>query len=153
MHKATRSTGETGQELANRCCETMWSGDRVAQALGMNLLSVGPGHAEISLEVGEDMVSSFDLVHGGVVFTLADTAFSLACNSRNRTSFAMSCSIDFVRPAVIGETLIARAIERSHSRSSGFFEVTVTNQDGGTVAHFRGRSFTRGEPLIEEQEP
>ena len=130
----------------------MWSGDEVSRSLGMRLVSVGPGRAEVSMTVREDMLTHFRLVHGGLVFTLADTAFSLACNSRNLTSYAMSCSIDFVRPAVPGDQLTALAEEQSHTRSSGFYQITVTNQVGKEIAHFRGRSYTRGEPLLDAQE-
>lgn len=143
---------DTARALAERCGEAMWSGDEASRALGMQLVSVGPGEAEVSMVVRADMVTSFKMVHGGVVFTLADTAFSLACNSRNMTSYAMSCSIDFVRPAVPGDELTARAKEQSHTRSSGYYEITVTNQHEKVIAHFRGRSFTRGEPLLDNRE-
>lgn len=142
------------QALAERCAEALWSGDKASQALGMKILSVGEGRSEVTMVVREDMLSGHELVHGGMVFTLADSAFALACNSRNQTSYAMSCSIDFVRPAVLGDELTAKAEERSHTRSSGFYEITVTNQHGKVIAHFRGRSYTRGEPLIDqEREP
>lgn len=144
-------TPSNAQALAERCAEALWSGDKASQALGMRVISVGEGRSEVSMVVREDMLSGHELVHGGMVFTLADSAFALACNSRNKTSYAMSCSIDFVRPALLGDELTARAEEQSHTRSSGFYEITVTNQHGKVIAHFRGRSFTRGEPLIDQE--
>jgi len=152
MSSAPDKRGAAPRVLTERCAEAMWSGDAAARSAGMQLLSAGEGCAEVSMVVREDMLSGFNLVHGGAVFTLADTAFSLACNSRNLKSFAMSCSIDFVRPAMLRDELTARAREQSHTRSSGFYEITVTNQHDKVIAHFRGRSFTRGEPLIDSQE-
>lgn len=115
----------------------------------MRVIAVGEGRSEVSMVVREDMISGHDLCHGGLIFALADSAFAMACNSRNQASYAMSCTIDFVRPAVLGDELTARAREQSHTRSSGFYEITVTNQHDKVIAHFRGRSFTRGEPLID----
>lgn len=142
---------ENAQALAERCAEALWSGDNASRALGMRIVSVGEGRSEVSMVVREDMLSGHELVHGGLVFTLADSAFAFACNSRNQAAYAMSCSIDFVRPAVLGDELTARAQEQSHTRSSGFYEITVTNQHGKVIAHFRGRSFTRGEPLVDQE--
>ena len=149
MNKAANSGGTTPQALAERCAKALWSGDRASEALGMQIVSVGEGQSDVSMMVRPDMANGHALIHGGMVFTLADSAFALACNSRNQQSFAMSCSIDFIRPAMVGDVLTARAREQSHTRSSGFYEVTVTNQHDKVIAHFRGRSFTRGEPLTE----
>lgn len=101
------------------------------------------------MTVRDDMINGHNTIHGGLVFALADSAFALACNSRNQASFAMSCHINFIRPAGVGDELTARATEESLTRSSGLYDVVVTNQGGKTIAHFHGRSFTRGEPLIE----
>ena len=136
------------QELAERSTDAMWSQDKASAALGMQIAKVGEGHSEVTMRVRENMINGHNMIHGGLVFALADSAFALACNSRNQASFAMSCSIDFVRPAMLGDELTARATEQSLTRNSGVYEVTVTNQDEKAIAHFRGRSFTRGEPLI-----
>lgn len=151
MSKANCREETDAQALAERCAEALWSGDRASQALGMRIVSVGEGRSEVSMVVRGDMLSGHGLVHGGMVFSLADSAFALACNSRNHISYAMSCSIDFVRPAVLGDKLTAKAQEQSLTRSSGFYEITVSNQNDKVIAHFRGRSFTRGEPLIDQQ--
>lgn len=140
----------TAQELAERSTDAMWSQDRASAALGMNIVRVGEGISEVKMRVRDDMINGHSMIHGGLVFSLADSAFALACNSRNRASFAMSCGIDFIRPAMLGDELTAKAEEKSVTRSSGFYEVTVTNQDDKVIAHFQGRSFTHGEPLIKE---
>ena len=143
---------DDAQALAERCAAALWSGDKASQALGLRLLRCGEGWSEVSMIIREDMLSGHELVHGGMVFTLADTAFAIACNSRNQAAFAMSCHIDFVRPATLGDELTARAVEQSHTRSSGFYHISVTNQHGKVIAHFGGRSYTRGKPLIDDQD-
>lgn len=151
MSDSATTSRSDADALAERCAEALWSGDKASQALGMKIISVGEGRSEVRMRVRDDMLSGHELVHGGMVFTLADSAFAFACNSRNKTAYAMSCTIDFVRPAVLGDELTARAQERSHTRSSGVYEITVTNQHDKVIAHFRGRSFTRGEPLIKPE--
>ena len=140
------------QTIAERCAQAMWPGDQASAALGLQLVRVGEGSSEVTMPVRQDMLNGHHTIHGGIVFLLADSAFSLACNSRNQVSFAMSCSIDYVRPAKAGDVLTATASEQSHTRRSGFYQVTVTNQNQKIVAHFQGRSFTDGNPLVEDQE-
>ena len=140
------------QELAVRSTSAMWSKDRASAALGMHIVSVNEGRSEVTMKVREDMINGHNMIHGGLVFSLADSAFALACNSRNKASFAMSCNVDFIRPAVLGDTLTAVAEEKSVTRSSGYYEVTVTNQNDKIIAHFGGRSFSHGEPMIETEE-
>lgn len=152
MNETAAKDRSDADALARRCAEALWSNDKASQALGMQIISVGEGHSEVRMVVREDMLSGHELVHGGIVFTLADSAFAFACNSHNQAAYAMSCTIDFVRPAVLGDELTARAEERSHTRSSGVYEITVSNQHDKVIAHFRGRSFTRGEPLIKPEE-
>ncbi len=116
----------------------------------MEIVEVTAGRAEVNMAVREDMVNGHQICHGGLIFTLADSAFAFACNSRNESSVAMNCAIDFVRPALLGDVLTAVAEERSLTRRTGLFDVTVTQQGGKVVAHLRGRSSSLGKPLIEE---
>lgn len=143
---------EDADALARKCAEAMWSGDQASRQLGMRVTGVGEGWSEVTMSVREDMINGHNSIHGGIVFTLADSAFALACNSHNKASYAMSCGIDFIRPAFLGDVLTARAEEQSLTRSSGYYDVKVSNQDNKVIAHFRGRSHTRGEPLINIQE-
>jgi acyl-CoA thioesterase len=146
--KDSISEGMSSQELAERSTDAMWSQDRASAMLGMRITRVGQGHSEVKMLVRDDMINGHNMIHGGLVFSLADSAFALACNSRNKASFAMSCNINFIRPAMLGDELTAIAKEKSVTRSSGYYEVTVTNQDSKVIAHFGGRSFTHGDPLI-----
>ena len=93
------------------------------------------------MPVRRHMVQGHGSCHGGVIFTLADSAFAFACNGRNVTSVAQSCDIDFVAPAKLDDVLIAEAQERHLGGRSGVYDVTVTREaDGAKIALFRGRS-------------
>jgi len=129
------------QALAEAVAEAMWSRDRAAQALDMRIDSVGPGRAMLSMPVRGDMVNGHHICHGGLIFSLADTAFAYACNAYNRNTVASGCNIDFVAPGREGDTLQAEAVERSLSGRTGVYDVTVRDGAGNTVALFRGKSY------------
>ncbi|WEN41559.1 Acyl-coenzyme A thioesterase PaaI [Thauera sp. GDN1] len=129
------------QALAEAVATAMWSRDRAAQALGMRIDSVGPGTATLSMRVRSDMVNGHHICHGGLIFSLADTAFAYACNAYNRNTVASGCNIDFVAPGKEGDTLQAEAVERSASGRTGVYDVTVRDSAGRTVALFRGKSY------------
>lgn len=136
--------------LARRCADAMWSTDNASKTLGMKIDSVAPGCAELSMTVREDMVNGHDMCHGGMIFSLADSAFAFACNTHNQVAVAASCSIDFIRPAHCGDTLLAKATVVHQGASNGLYDVTISNQNGAVVAEFRGRSARLERSLIEE---
>jgi acyl-CoA thioesterase len=125
----------------------MWAQDRASQALGMELVSVGPGRATLRMTVREDMVNGHDIGHGGLTFALADSAFAFACNSYNRSTVAAGAEIRFRAPVRLGEVLVAEAVERSREGRRGVYDVTVT-RDGEVVAEFTGRSSEIGGTLV-----
>ena len=129
------------QALAEAVAAAMWSRDRAAQALGIRIEAVGPGTATLSMLVRGDMVNGHHICHGGLIFSLADTAFAYACNAYNRNTVASGCNIDFVAPGKEGDTLTAEAIERSASGRTGVYDITVRDSSGRTVALFRGKSY------------
>ncbi|HYB09339.1 MAG TPA: hydroxyphenylacetyl-CoA thioesterase PaaI [Alphaproteobacteria bacterium] len=126
--------------VAEDAGRTMYERDRAARALGIALLDVSPGFARMSMTVRPDMVNGHATCHGGLVFTLADTAFAYSCNSHNKNAVAQHCAITFVQPAHAGDLLTAEAVEQSLSGRSGVYDIKVTNQKGETVALFRGNS-------------
>jgi acyl-CoA thioesterase len=128
------------EALAQRVADAMFSRDRASQALGMRIASVGPGRAELTMTVRSDMVNGHAICHGGLVFTLADSAFAFACNSYNFNTVANGCTIEFLAPAHEGDVLTAVAHERSQVGRNGVYDVEVRNQAGTTIAHFRGKS-------------
>lgn len=129
------------QELATAASDAMWQRDATAQALGMERLSVTPGHATLRMTVRPDMVNGHHICHGGMIFALADTAFAYSCNSYNLNTVASACHIDFLSPAREGDVLEAVAVERSAAGRTGVYDVTVSVVGGKTVALFRGKSY------------
>lgn len=133
-------TSAEALQLAQEAANAMWSRDHAAQALGMAIAEVAPGTSRLTMQVRQDMVNGHAICHGGMLFTLADTAFAYACNSYNHNTVASACNIDFLAPAHLGDSLIAEAVERSQSGRSGVYDVTVSTAAGKTVALFRGKS-------------
>ena len=118
----------------------MYDGDAASKALGIEVEIPAAGRAIARMTVNAQMVNGFDICHGGYVFTLADTAFAFACNSHGRVTVAASANIEYLRPAMEGDRLEARAEEIYRGRRSGVTTVEVLNQDDKLVAVFRGRS-------------
>jgi acyl-CoA thioesterase len=129
------------QQLAERVASAMFARDAASQSLGMQVKEVQPGYARLTLVVRPDMLNGHAICHGGIVFTLADSAFAFAGNSRNQNTVASGCSIDFLAPAKAGDELTAEAVERALLGRIGVYDVTVTNQERRTIALFRGRSY------------
>jgi acyl-CoA thioesterase len=129
------------QQIAERVASEMVARDSASQSLGMQVKEVRPGYARLTLIVRPDMLNGHAICHGGVIFSLADSAFAFACNSRNQNTVASGCSIDFLAPAKAGDELSAEALERALLGRIGVYDVTVTNSEGRTIALFRGRSY------------
>ncbi|MDM0043375.1 hydroxyphenylacetyl-CoA thioesterase PaaI [Variovorax dokdonensis] len=139
----------TPQALAEQVRLGMFENDRAAQALGMCVSEIAPGHATVTMTVRQDMLNGHDICHGGLVTTLADTAFAYACNSYGELTVASSISVDFVAPGRLGDLLSAHAHEVSRSGRTGVYDCEVRNQKGERVAVFRGRSYTaKGRPAV-----
>jgi acyl-CoA thioesterase len=130
----------TPQAIAEATRDAMWAQDKASRALGMVVVEIGPGHARLRMTVRPDMSNGHRICHGGMIFTLADSAFAFACNSRNRVTVANNCAITFIAPVHEGDALVAEAVERYRGGRSGMYDVTVTDQNGRLVAVFRGHS-------------
>ena len=122
---------------------TMMANDAASRALGIELAEQGQGRAVTRMTVRADMVNGHALAHGGLIFTLADTAFACACNSFGPVTVAASAEIVFVAPARAGDVLTAEAVLRTRFGRSGLYDVTV-RRDGEVIAEFRGRSHQLG---------
>ena len=139
------------QILAEAVRDAMLAKDRATRSLGMSIDAIGPGAATVSMTVRDDMLNGFDVCHGGLITTLADSAFAFACNSYNELTVASGITIDIVAPARGGDVLTAAASEVTRAGRTGVYDVDVRNQRGERVAVFRGRSYTiKGKPVIEE---
>ena len=127
---------------AAQLAETIWREDTASRWLGMKLEEVRAGYARLSMRVQSHMGNAQNVCHGGLIFTLADSAFGYACNSHNQRALAASGAIDFLAPAQVGDELTAVASEVERAGRRGVYDVRVTNQAGTTVALFRGQSAT-----------
>jgi acyl-CoA thioesterase len=132
------------QSVAEASARAMYGQDRASQALGMRVLEVRPGYARLAMKVREDMVNGHQLCHGGLIFTLADSAFAFACNTYDLVTVAAAATVEFLLSAHLGDELTAIAEERSRSKRTGIYDVAVSNQRGECVALFRGRSHQLG---------
>jgi len=141
---------DPGLTVAKRCASAMWANDEASRRLGMQLTSVGPGRATLTMTVREDMVNGHGTCHGGFIAALADSAFAFACNTYGQVTVAAGFDITFIAPAALGDELVAEAVERARFGRSGLYDVTVTCRRGSrfaVIAEFRGRSRSlRGSP-------
>lgn len=140
MTTETEVAADDPQALAEQVADAMFARDRASQMLGMVIDATGPGYARLSMTVRGDMVNGHAICHGGLIMTLADSAFAFACNSDNQNTVAAACHIDYLRPGFEGDRLTAEATQRHVSGRTGITDVTVTNQNGDKIALFRGKS-------------
>jgi len=138
-------------ELAVRCAAQMYANDAASQMLGIEIDIPAVGSAIARMTVRDDMVNGFGVCHGGLIFTLADTAFAFACNAYNRQSVAASAQIEFLRPAKLADSLRATATEDHRGRKRAYYRVVVSNQDDQPVALFQGCSASNETPLLVPQ--
>lgn len=137
------------QLTAERVRDAMLAKDGSAEMLGLQVLAVGPGTATLSMRVRADMLNGVGTCHGGLIATLADSAFAFGCNSHNELTVASGFSIDLLAPAREGDVLSASCSERNRAGRTGVYDIEVVNQRGERIALFRGRSYTmKGKPLV-----
>ncbi len=126
--------------LARACGQAMEAEDATSRALGLQLVSIGPGTAVLAMTVSAAMVNWHNTCHGGYIYLLADTAFGYACNSRNQRMVAQHCSISYLHAVKRGERLSALATERQRAGRAGIYDVAVKREDGTVIAEFRGHA-------------
>jgi acyl-CoA thioesterase len=136
--------------LHEEVVQHMLDHDFFSQWMGIELLEVKEGYSKIKMTVRKEMANGFGIVHGGIPFSLADSAFAFACNNRNNLSVALDVTITFTRAVKIGDTLTAEANEVHNGRSTGVYLITVTNQKNETVALFKGTCFRSGKTLLQK---
>ncbi len=126
----------------------MMENDFFSQWLGIEVLEIKEGHSKIKMTVRKEMVNGFGIVHGGIPFSLADSAFAFACNNRNNLSVALDTSINFVKSVHVDDVLTAEAKEIHNGRSTGLYHISIINQNNQLVAHFKGLCFRTNNPLL-----
>ena len=122
--------------------------DFFSQWMGVEVIEVKEGYSKIKMTIRKEMVNGFGIVHGGIPFSLADSAFAFACNNRNNLSVALDVTITFTKPVNIGDILTAEAKEVHNGRSTGVYLITVSNQKNEQVALFKGTCFRTGKKLV-----
>ena len=135
-------------QLATKVVDKMMKDDQFSQWLNIRVLEVSEGYSKIKMVIRKEMVNGFGIVHGGVPFSLADSAFAFACNTRNNLSVALDVTITFTKSVNVGDELIAEAKEVHNGRSTGVYMVTITNQNNDPVALFKGTCYRTQKPLL-----
>ncbi len=134
-------------QLANDVVAHMMTHDLFSQWLGIKVVEVKEGYSKIKMIVREEMINGFGIVHGGIAFSLADSAFAFACNNRNNLSVALDTSINFTKPVHVGDVLTAEAKEIHHGRSTGLYHISISNHNDHVVALFKGLCYRTGKAL------
>ncbi len=139
-------------KLANEVVSHMMKHDLFSQWLGIEVLEVKEGYSKIRMTIREEMINGFGIIHGGIAFSLADSAFAFACNNRNVLSVALDTSINFLKPVHVGDELTAEAKELHNGRSTGLYHIEIFNQKNHLVAQFKGLCYRTDKRLIKEGE-
>ena len=136
------------QVSAQSVAEKVFEKDLFSQWLGIELLEIKEGYSKIAMTVRSEMMNGLGIVHGGIAFSLADSAFAFACNNRNNLSVALDTSINFLKPVHVGDRLEAIATEMHNGRSTGLYQISISNQDQVVVALFKGTCFRTGKNIL-----
>ncbi|KLU17255.1 MULTISPECIES: hydroxyphenylacetyl-CoA thioesterase PaaI [Xenorhabdus] len=140
-------TMQNNVNAARHHIETLYAQDVCAQNMGIQIEHIDIGLARLSMKIVPHMLNGHHRCHGGILFSLADTAFAYACNSEGLAAVASRGSIDFIRPALVGDQLTATASVRHQGKNTGLYDVEIINQNGNVVAFFRGYSHRLSPPI------
>ena len=135
-------------KLAKEVVDHMMEADLFSQWLGVETINIKEGYSKIKMKLRKEMINGFGVIHGGIAFSLGDSAFAFACNNRNNLSMALDTSITFTKSTQPGDELTAEAKELHNGRSTGLYLITITNQHNNQVALFKGTCFRTGKHLI-----
>ena len=135
-------------KLANDVVARMMRDDLFSQWLGIEVMKIKEGYSKIKMTIRQEMINGFGVVHGGIAFSLADSAFAFACNNRNNLSLALDTNITFTKTTKPGDVIIAEAKELHNGKSTGLYLITVNNQNDEQVALFKGTCFRTGKKII-----
>lgn len=140
----------TEQELATRVVDMMYNNDPLSQWLGIQRIEDGPGTSVLRMTVRKEMLNGFSIAHGGITYSLADSALAFASNSHGVQSVSIETSISHVAPVKEGDILTTEVEEKNLTRSTGLYYITVKNQEQKVVAFFKGTVYRTGKRWIEE---
>jgi len=134
--------------FAQSVVDHMMENDLFSQWLGITVIEVKEGYSKLQMTVRKEMINGFGIVHGGIAFSLGDSAFAFACNNRNVLSVALDTAINFIKPVHVGDVLTAEAKELHNGKSTGLYHITITNQKEHVVALFKGTCFRTNKTLV-----
>ncbi len=135
------SRHDDARQLAQQCVDAMLANDAASRMLGIHIKVIQAASIDAQMTVRADMTNGHNICHGGLIFSLADSAFAYASNSTNRNTVASACHIDFIAPALLDDTLTAQARERTRSGRTSVYDVEVYNQRNELIALFRGKGY------------
>jgi acyl-CoA thioesterase len=141
-------TQEEKDHLAKEVVAEMLDKDAFSKWLGIQVLEIREGYSKLQLTIRDEMVNGFDIVHGGIAYSLADTAFAFACNNRNNVSVALDAFITYAKAVMPGDVLIAEAKELHNGRRTGHYHISIINQKNQEIAFFNGTCYRTGKVLI-----
>ena len=133
-----KSSAADEQRLAERVVSSMLKRDAYSQWLGLEIIDVAPNAATVRMTVRPEMVNGFGVCHGGIAFSLADSALAFASNTHGRVTVSIENSIRYPAPIMPGDVLTATAVQESATRKLAFFSAAVTKSDGTVVGLFKG---------------
>ena len=133
---------------ASQVVQHMMEHDLFSQWLGIKVIDIKEGYSKITMTIRKEMINGLGIIHGGVAFSMADSAFAFACNNRNVLSVALDTSINFLKPVHVDDVLIAEAKELHNGKSTGLYHITITNQHNHVVAVFKGTCYRTQKTLI-----
>ena len=139
---------EDKDKYAQSNVDHMMKHDHFSQWLGISVLEVKEGHSKIKMTVRPEMINGFGIVHGGITFSFADSAFAFACNNRNVLSVALDTSINFMKPVNVADTLVAETEELHNGRSTGLYHIRILSQHDELVAQFKGTCYRTNKKLV-----
>jgi acyl-CoA thioesterase len=138
----------TKDEQAVKVVDKMMKDDLFSQWLGIEVLEIKEGYSKIKMTIRKEMINGFGIVHGGIAFSLGDSAFAFACNNRNVLSVALDTSVNFIKPVHVDDILVAEAKELHNGKSTGLYHIHITNQNDHLVAQFKGLCYRTDKSLI-----
>ena len=138
--------------LANKVVSHMMEHDLFSQWLGIEVLEIKEGYSKIKMTVRREMINGLGIVHGGIAFSLADSAFAFACNNRNLLSVALDTSINFIKPVHVDDILTAEAREIHNGKSTGLYHINIANQKEHLIAKFKGLCYRTDKSLIKKKQ-
>ena len=134
------------QKIAERVVNGMMAKDAFSRWLGIEVLEIAPRSSTLRMTVRAEMINGFGVTHGGIAYSLADSALAFACNAKGTIWMAIENTIGYPKSVTTGDVLTAVASEDSAGNKLGFYRVVVTNQKGEVVSTFRGTVYNTGKP-------